>query len=321
LIALAGIAAAAAPALAEIELKAASALATNREQAQGFIRFFVGTLNQQGKGVLRFHFLGGPEVMPPSKQAQAVGRGALDVAMSPASYYAGNVPEANLVVVSERTPGELRKNGGFALLDAAHQKKLNAKLLAWGDSGGAFNTYLSQKPPMTADGGIDLKGFKLRSTATYRPLFNFLGGTSISMPSGDIYTGLQRGVIQGFGTPSSGLVALGVKGLAKYRIDPSFYRINNFVLMNVDRWKALPQGAKDLLERVAMSYEVESSKFYLAAAAVDEKEMKSAGMQVVTLKGEAAKKYLAAANNGMIERISKQAGAASVDALLAKMRK
>lgn len=321
ILAIVGVATIGTQALAQTEIKAAAALATNREQAQGFIRFFVGALNEQGKGVLRIHFLGGPEVMPPDRQAQAVGRGALEMAMSPASYYAGRVPEANLVVVSERTPGELRQNGGFALLDEAHQQKMNAKLLAWGDSGGAFNTYLSQKPPMTASGDINLKGFKLRSTATYRPLFEFLGATPINMPSGDIYTGLQRGVIEGFGSPSSGLVALGVKGHVKYRVDPAYYRINNFVLMNLDRWKALPQAAKDLLDRVGASYEVESSKFYLAAAAEDEKELKAAGMEVIKLEGTAAKKYLAAANDGMIARITKMAGEDAVKPLLAKMVK
>lgn len=57
------------------------------------------------------------------------------------------------MLVTNMTPAEIRKSGGFALLDAAHHRKADAKLLAWGDSGGKFNTYLSKKPAMTADGG------------------------------------------------------------------------------------------------------------------------------------------------------------------------
>lgn len=312
LFAVAGVATIAVPALAETELKASSALDTSREMTQAYVKFFLGEINARGKGSVKTKFVGGPEVTPPSKQAAALSRGAFDITHSPSSYYAGLVPEGYAVLVTNMSPAEIRKSGGFALLDAAHQKRANAKLLAWGDSGGKFNTYLSKKPPMTPAGGIDLTGFKMRSTATYRPLFEYLGATPIGMKSSEIFTGLERGVIQGFGSPSSGLVKLGVKGKVQYRVDPSYYNLNNFVFINLDKWKALTAEARTMIEAVAEQYEDKSTEYYLGFAKKDEKEMMSAGMSIISLKGEAATKYVDAANAAVWKRFAKIVGEGSV---------
>ncbi len=200
----------AAPVAAETTLKASAALSKGREQTQSYIKFFLNAINADGKGIVQTKYIGGPEVTPPRKQAAALKRGTFDIVMSPASYYIGMVPEGYAILVSNMGAKGLRASGGFALLDKAHQKKANAKLLAWGESDGAFNTYLAKKPTMLKDGQVSLKGFKMRSTATYRPLFEFLGATPVGMKSSEIYTGLQRGVMQGFGSPSSGLVRIGV---------------------------------------------------------------------------------------------------------------
>ena len=113
----------------------------------------------------------------------------------------------------------------------------------------------------------------------------------------------------------------GIKDLTKYRVDPTFYRLNNFVLMNLDRWKALPQATRQALDRIAQDYEVESAKFYLNEAKKDEAALTSAGMEIIALKGEAAKAYRGAANDAIIARISKMSEPETVKALVAKLTK
>jgi TRAP-type C4-dicarboxylate transport system substrate-binding protein len=307
----------AAPVAGETVLKASSALSKGREQTQSYVNYFLGGINASGKGIIQTRFIGGPEVTPPRKQAAALKRGTFDIVMSPASYYIGMVPEGYAILVTNMGAKGLRTSGGFDLLDKAHQKKANAKLLAWGESEGAFNTYLAKKPVMT-DGQVSLKGFKMRSTATYRPLFEFLGATPVGMKSSEIYTGLQRGVIQGFGSPSSGLVRIGVAGMVKYRIDPSYYRLNNLVIMNLDKWKSMSQKAKQVLKKSAVSYEAKSNKYYLSLAAEDEKKMKASGMKIISLKGKAATDYVNAADAAVWTKFGKLVGAKSAAEFKAK---
>ena len=311
----------AAPVAAETMLKASSALGTSREQTQSYINHLLNVINAEGKGIVQTKYIGGPEVTPPRKQAAALKRGSFDITMSPASYYIGIVPEGYAILVTNMDAKGLRASGGFALLDEAHQKKGNAKLIAWGESNGAFNTYLAKKPTMMSNGQISLKGFKMRSTATYRPLFEFLGATPVGMKSSEIYTGLQRGVIQGFGSPSSGLVRIGVKGMVKFRVDPSYYRLNNFTIMNLDVWKALSREGKALVQKTALTYEAASDKFYLGQAAKDEMEMKSSGMSIITLEGTAAKDYVNAANAAVWKKFGTLVGAETAAKFKAKFIK
>lgn len=289
-------------------LKASSALAKNREMTESYIKFFLGEINKRSHGALDAKFVGGPEVTPPRKQAAALKRGTFDITHSPSSYYAGTLPETYAILVTNMSPDELRKSGGWAMLDRAHRKKLNATIVAWGESRGAYNTYLTKQPIMNADGSISLKGYKMRSTPTYRPLFEFLGATPVAMKSSEIFTGLQRGVIDGFGSPDAGIVRLGVKGLVKYQINPSFYNMNNLIMVNLDKWNSLTEAQREMITAVGRYYEDESTKYWLSLAKKDEEEMKSAGMEIVQLEGQPAQDYLKAANEAVWARFTKLVG-------------
>ena len=289
-------------------LKASSALSKSREMTEAYIKFFLGEITKRSKGELHAKFVGGPEVTPPSKQAAALKRGTFDITHSPSSYYAGTLPQTYAILVSERSPDELRASGGWALLDKAHRTTLNATIVAWGESKGAYNTYLTKEPIRNADGSVSLKGFKMRSTPTYRPLFEFLGATPVGMKSSEIFTGLQRGVIDGFGSPDAGIVRLGVKGLVKFQINPSFYNMNNLIMVNLNRWNGLTEAQRRLILDVGRYYEEESTRYWLKLAEKDEAEMKAGGMQIVELKGQAAKAYLSAANEAVWKRFTKLVG-------------
>lgn len=295
------------PVAAEM-LRGSSALAKNREMTEAYIKFFLGEITSRSNGALEAKFVGGPEVTPPRKQAAALKRGAFDITHSPSSYYAGTLPQVYTILVTNMSPEELRGSGGWDMLDKAHRETLNATIVAWGENRGAYNTYLTKEPIRQADGSVSLKGFKMRSTATYRPLFEFLGATPIAMKSSEIFTGLQRGVIDGFGSPDAGIVRLGVKGLVKYQINPSFYRMNNLIMVNLDKWNSLTEAQREMITAVGRHYESESTKYWLSLAKKDEAEMKSAGMEIVQLEGKPAQDYLKAANEAVWARFTKLVG-------------
>src|SRR5690606_13005030 len=108
---------------------------------------------------------------------------------------------------------EIRKNGGWDLLNEVFNKKSGMQLIAWAEGGTKYNMYLTVKPKFDKDGVPDLSGIKMRATGTYRPLFKALGASTINMKSSEIYTGLERGVVQGFGWPETGVPALGLHKL------------------------------------------------------------------------------------------------------------
>lgn len=226
---------AATPAMAEeTVVRAQVSLAQNNLFAVNWIKNYLPRINEAGKGVVKVDFVGGEEVTPGRKAGLALKRGVFDMLYGPPAYYLGQVPEAYALTISSVTPAEARKNGGYALLDKIWMKRLNAKVIAWGDSEIRYNLYMTKKPNITKTGDIDLPGIKMRSTGTYRPIILGLGGTPVAMPASEIYTGLQRGVVNGFGFPAVGVKPLGVVPVLKYRINPPFYRLQNLLLVNAD---------------------------------------------------------------------------------------
>jgi TRAP-type C4-dicarboxylate transport system substrate-binding protein len=305
----------------EVTLKAQSALPKNHDLTQSFLALYVDKVNEAGKGIVQINYIGGPEVTPADKAAQAVQRGVIDMLHSPAAYYAGITPQSLALMATNMTPAEVRANGGFDNLTEVWKEKLNAKIVAWGESGAQFHLYLSKEPPLDADGNLDLTGLKIRTTGAYRPLVTALGASAVEMPVGDVYTALQRGVVDGFGWPTVGLKALGLADAIKYRIDPPFYHLANMVLVNQDKWDALPQEAKDVLLNVGAEYEEASIKRMQEAAAIDEQAITDAGVTIYNLEGKAGDAYLNAAYGAAWDRIAEKLDEGTVKELRSKMLK
>ena len=81
-----------------------------------------------------------------------------------------------------------------------------------------FHLYLTK--PITKP---DLTGFKIRITPVYRDFFTALGATVVQTAPGEVYTALERGVVDGYGWPIGGIFDFGWHEKTKYRVDPGFY--------------------------------------------------------------------------------------------------
>ena len=90
-----------------------------------------------------------------------------------------------------------------------------------------FHLYLNKQ--ITAP---DLTGLKLRITPVYRDFFQALGATVVQTAPGEVYTSLERGVVDGYGWPITGIFDLGWHEKTKYRVDPGFYTAEVSILIN-----------------------------------------------------------------------------------------
>lgn len=298
----AGLLAAGAAAQTKPTLRAITSLPPNVSQAQSFIIYFAEAIKKDASAPVNVNFLGGPEVQPPNKAHNAVQRGVVEMLQGPAGYYAGQVPESFALMGSRHPVGKLWETGAFDVLQPVWAKKLNARILAWGESNLPMHIWTQFEPKLVA-AGPDLRGKKIRTTPTYRGLLVGLGATPINMPGGDIYTGMQRGVIDGFAWPETGVPALGLADMVKYRIDPGFYRANSLLIVNLDTWNKLTQAQKTYLEKAARVYEAESEKMMLRDMEKEEKELLAKGMKLFKLEGGQEKAFLKTAYDAMWARL------------------
>jgi TRAP-type C4-dicarboxylate transport system substrate-binding protein len=287
---------------AEDKLRAVTAFPKALIYVKSFLKF-VDKVNAEGKGVVQIEYIGGPEAIPRREQADAVRNGVVDMQYGPASYYPGVVPESDALVGANTSPMEQRANGGLALMNQIHQKKLNAFYLAHPDSGAQFHIYLTKEPKRNADGGLDLTGFKLRSAPIYREFFVGLGAVHVGIPVPEVYTSLERGLVDGLGWPSTGVMDFSWDKHLKYRVDPGFFEIDLGILVNLDKWKSLSQASRDLLQKIGIQHEKESYQFFKDLEAKEDAEVQKRGLKIIKLEGAAAKKYLDAAYKVPWERL------------------
>ena len=281
-----------------------TALQTNNAMSQSFLTTFVAPLNKKAGDALNISYIGGQEVVPPRKAANALKRGQFDMLHSPSSYYIGTVPEAYALLASNHGPKAVRKNGGWEVLQDIWAKKAGAYLLAWGESMTSYHMYLAKKPPMK-DGLPDLTGFKMRATGTYRPLFRALGATTINIKSSEVINAVQRGTVDGFGFTDQP-ASVGFQEVIKYRVVPNFYQTNTVITVNLDAWKAMSAAQKKMLTEVGIEYETASVLWSEDFRKGDEQKLKAAGAEDIVLSKDAAARYLEIAHGEIWKELAKR---------------
>jgi len=269
----------------EVTLRGVSSFAEKTTYSRGFERF-IQRVNDAGKGVIQINYIGGPKAMPPFEVGNALKNGVVDIANSTGAFYTNLMPEADAWKLTQKPMSELRKNGGFDYMAQLYAQKMNAVFLARVADNNPFHLYLNK--PITAP---DLKGLKLRITPVYRDFFQALGATVVQTPPGEVYTALERGVVDGYGWPITGIFDLGWHERTKYRVDPGFYSAEVSILINKAVWDKLDDKQKAVLRAAAEQAEAEGPVDFAKDNAADTARQAQAGIQTITFSPADAKKY------------------------------
>ncbi len=247
---------------------------------------WIEKVNKEGKGIVQINFIGGPKAIPTFEVGKAVQSGVVDIGFTTGAFYTNVMPEADILKLSETSAAEQRKNGGYDLINKIWAEKANMRYLAKTVEFTPFHLYLNKKIDKP-----DLTGLKIRITPVYRDFFQAMGASVMTTAPGEVYTALERGVIDGYGWPIHALFDLNWQEKTKYRVDPGFYNAEVGLVMNLDKYKALPAKARDFLEREALGYE-QQNEFWKAYNQNEAKRQAEAGIQVITFDAATSKTYV-----------------------------
>ncbi len=230
----------------EITLRAVSSFAEGTEFSKNFERF-IEKVNNDGKGIIKINYIGGPRAMPPFEVGNAVRTRVVDIANVTGAFYTNLMPEADGFKLNGKPMSEQRKNGTWEYINQLHNQKLNSQYLARQFHNVPFHIYLNKKIDK-----IDFTGLKIRVTPVYRDIVEALGGTPVTTAPGEVYTALERGVADGYGWPVTGIFDLGWEKVTKFRMEPAFYSVEVNVLVNLDAWKSLNDAQRKVLNDAAL---------------------------------------------------------------------
>ncbi len=198
------------------------------------------------------------EIMPINSMVQyneafdAASMGVLDGYASSPEYNAGKDPVFAMVgnmVTAFDHPSEADKlMNEYGGLDwyRDFMKQFNLHVVGVYFSG--LEAFVSSVP---LKGPADFKGVKLRSPeGMANKLFSAMGAAPVNLPASEVYTALERGVIEAADYNSlTTNENMGLHKFAKYPIYPGIHSmVTNEIVVNADKWNALPDDVKAILE-------------------------------------------------------------------------
>lgn len=275
------------PALADVVKIDAVTLAPKPVYINKPFKMFVDEVNTKFAGEVEINWRGGPEIMPPFKQAEGVRNGSVDMTYTSPSYYQGLVPTSGTMNLSYKTYAEIAATNYHERMTELHAEK---DLIFLGEIPATqlnFVIYMAKE----VSGLEDLKGKRIRVFPTLLPIVKALGAEPIVMGMGDIFTAMERGTIDGY---MQGPLAQAqqFEGLVKTVIFPGVYRAGFPVLINKDTWGKMSTDLQQRLTTFLRRDFAYRMDYIWGQDIADNIElMKAAGFNILELPADEAARY------------------------------
>jgi TRAP-type mannitol/chloroaromatic compound transport system substrate-binding protein len=209
-------------------------------------------------GRLKIHVYGANELVPALESFDAVTLGAVQMAHGASYYWAGKIPAAVFFTAVpfgmnvQQMTAWLFYGGGWELWKELYAK-FGLVVFPCGNTGvqvgGWFNKEIN-----TAE---DLKGLKMRIPGLGGAVLTKAGGASITIPGNEVYTNLERGVVDAaewIGPYHDYL--LGLHRVAKFCYYPGWQETSAGLelICNQKAFSELPADIQKMVETVAIKY-------------------------------------------------------------------
>jgi len=215
------------------------------------------TIGVMSGGRLNIQVYGGGELVPPLQAFDAVSQGMVQMGHGAAYYWAGKSPATQFFAAvpfglnAQGMNAWLYTGGGMELWNEVYGK-FNLKPLPAGNTGvqmgGWFNREIKSLD--------DFKGLKMRIPGLGGKVLAKAGGTAVLSPGGELYTNLERGVIDAteWVGPYNDY-KMGFYKVAKYYYYPGWHEpgtvLESFV--NKSAYEALPKDLQEIVTNATIA--------------------------------------------------------------------
>lgn len=288
---------------AELNPKTAFFIPTDKSLFRATFNQFVAKVNELGTGQIGIPKILSRESVPARQMPNAVKTGVIDILGAPPGYWERLIPGSSGLSAPLKSLEEQRANGAWQLAQEEFAKKGGVHLLAQYGFGVRFHLFTSTPIRTLAE----FKDVKIRVSPTTQAFVEAIGAQPIVMGRKEIFTGMERGVVQGFSNLNSEVRALGWGEIVKYRIDPSFYDTIVFVAVHKGTWDKLSDAQRKVLNDAGRHLETTLAR-QLARQDVDigDQQAKSGVFSIIELPADEAKRYVDLAYKGTWDTVVKR---------------
>lgn len=177
---------------------------------------------------------------------------------------------------------------GQEILDKITNSEFNLVALGWMD-GGTRNLY-SKKPVRQIS---DLKGMKIRvqGNPVFIETINAMGGNGIAMATGEIFSALQTGVIDGAENNPPTMLEHNHYQNAKFYTLTEHLILPEPIVMSKITWNKLNPEQQALVKKLAREAQMEERVLWDKKSSEAEAKLKAGGVEFITLTPEQKKAF------------------------------
>jgi TRAP-type C4-dicarboxylate transport system substrate-binding protein len=281
-------------------LSIVSFLPENHQFVRDIIPIWMERIEEGTDGAVKLEWTAGPEAIPTPEQFDAVRNGIVDIGFNTSSFYGHLAPETLSLHMSTITPAEERENGYFDYMNARYNEH-NQVYLGRFLGPNPFYFWTNEKVE-TLD---DFAGLKIRSNPTYHEILQSLDASPIDVLPGEVYTSLDRNMVDGFGFPLLGPYEDGWTEVTEYIIDEPFLNQNGTILINKDTFESLSEDLQNKLIEITAEFENEMIKHFNQENEKTWKLLEEEGIERIQLKEDDSARFQEVVNKvywNMLER-------------------
>ncbi|WP_081718917.1 TRAP transporter substrate-binding protein DctP [Aliihoeflea sp. 2WW] len=270
------------------ELRVVSGWATNYAFTEHILKPFMAEVEKATNGEITF-VLSGPDTVATFEQFQPMQAGVFDVLFTHPSYHAGTTTLGMSIDATAADPAGRREAGVFDFIADHYRTNLQVELVGAPPIGSdGFRIFL--KSPIEGEPGSTAGRFAAP------PRTSRSSGSPVNMPGGEVYTSLQRGVIDGAIWTTTGVVEFKLNEVADYYSEPAFGQVGALIFFNGATWASLDDDQRTAITAAAKAIELQSVTVFDRLGADELAELQKLGMEKADFseaEGAALDKYWA----------------------------
>ena len=266
----------------------------NKTRAQ-----WIDMVAEYSDGQLVIDFIGEREVMDEEEMPFALQKGVVDIAMLSGTAASNGWPIGLVMDLTGMTPWEEREAGVWDFYRETLARDLNAYWTAHTLSPMWWR--IGSNVAVRTPG--EFKGVKIRGAANTVLGIEAIGAVPVRIPSSEIYTAIERGVVDAFVFPPVGWIGQGWHEVIKYVVGPELLHGQNTCnLINMDLWKSLSDEEKGWLMNPLLDNEREFYDFNVGiygSAEDGEAALRNAGIEFIEMSAADAESVANAFKRGI----------------------
>jgi len=232
-------------------------------------------IDKMSQGRMKIQVYGGGELVPAFEVFDAVSQGVAEMGHSAAYYWAGKIPAAQFFSGIPFGMNTMQINAwlyygkGLELWRELYAK-FNLIPFPAGNTGGQMGGWFNKE----INSLNDIKGLKIRMPGLGGKVITKAGATSILSPGGELYTNLERGVIDALewiGPYHDHL--MGFDKIAKYYYYPGWHEPTGTLelMVNKSAYDSLPDNLKEIIRTASAAandmmhaaFDAKNTEYYL----------------------------------------------------------